>query len=113
MNERYIHKNYSRHNDSIFDSNDEQDLEVKALHQDKRCCYIATIIDADKRQPSLREEDTSYEQKVHLMLDTFDIFHGRKKETDDYHDIFNSTYFIEWMEKCRIPWTIAELRMLL
>ena len=49
IDESYIHKNYHRHDDSIFDPNDEQDLETKAQHKGKRYCFIAAIIDDDRR----------------------------------------------------------------
>lgn len=48
MDESYIHKNYCRHDDSLYDPNDEQDLETKAMHKGSRYCFIAAIIDEDK-----------------------------------------------------------------
>ena len=36
MDERYIHKKYQRHNDSLFNPNYEQDMEVKAMHKGRR-----------------------------------------------------------------------------
>ena len=45
MVERYIYKNYQRHDDSLFELNDEQDLEVKAMHKGRMFCFIAVIID--------------------------------------------------------------------
>ena len=36
VDESYIHKNYHRHDDSLFDPNDEQDMETKAQHKGKR-----------------------------------------------------------------------------
>ena len=45
MDESYIRKKYQRHENSLFDPNDEQDLEVKALHKGRRYCFIAVIID--------------------------------------------------------------------
>jgi hypothetical protein len=99
MDESYIHKNYQRHDDSLFDPNDEQDLETKAQHKGKRYCFIAAIIDADKRRPALPDEIKPECQKAQVMLETLDIFEGGKKQTADYHGMFDTTYFVKWMEK--------------
>ena len=80
MDKSCIHKNYSRHDDSYFDPNNEQDLEVKVQHKGKRYCKTA-ILDADKRQSAIQEEDKLYKQKAHLMLDILGIFEGKKKQT--------------------------------
>ena len=48
MDESYIHKNYHKYDDSLFDPNDEQDLERIAQHKGKHYCFIAAIIDDDK-----------------------------------------------------------------
>jgi hypothetical protein len=33
------------------------------------------------------------------MLETLDIFEGGKKQTKDYHGMFDHTYFFKWREK--------------
>ena len=48
MDESYIHKNYQRHENSLFDPNNKQDLEVKAMHKGRQYCFIAAIIDEDQ-----------------------------------------------------------------
>ena len=48
IDKSYIHKNYQCNNDSLFDPNNEQDLEVKAMHKGRRYCFIAAIINEDK-----------------------------------------------------------------
>eukprot|EP00957_Ditylum_brightwellii_P147093 11199954-Ditylum_brightwellii.AAC.1 len=83
MDESYIHINYHRHDDSLFDPNDEQDLKVKAMHKGRQFCFIAAIIDKDKTLSHVPEEK-SESAKAHLMLDTLDIFEGRE-QTVDYH----------------------------
>lgn len=79
INECNMHENYSPHDDSLLDQNDEQDLEVKAQHGCKRYWFIAAILHAGKRQPSLGEKGTPYKQEVDLKLDTFYIFEGGKQ----------------------------------
>lgn len=96
MDESYIHHHYSRHEDSLYDPNDEQDLAVKAQHKGRRYCFIAAIIDADRSVP---EAERNEAQKAALLRDTLDIFEGGKKQTKDYHGMFDSNYFILWMKK--------------
>ena len=101
MDESYIHKNYHRHDDSLFDPNDEQDLERIAEHKGQRYCFIAAIIDDDKSPDvlALPDEDRPEERKAGLMIETLDIFEGGKKQSVDYHGMFDSAYFIRWMDK--------------
>ncbi len=89
MDESYIHQNYCRHEDSLYDPNDEQDLTTVPRHKGRRYCFIAAIIDADR----------SDAQKAMLLKDTLDIFEGGKKQTKDYHGMFNHDYFVGWMRK--------------
>jgi transposase len=101
MDESYIHKNYCRHDDSLYDPNDEQDLQTIRIHKGQRYCFIAAIVDADHRKEA--KERTPYE-KAHLMKETLHIFQGgsskkKKKETKDYHGMFDFQYFKEWMSK--------------
>ena len=96
MDESYIHKNYCRHDDSLYDPNDEQDLTTVAAHKGQRYCFIAAIIDADHSLPlGLRHP----KQNAHILTDTVDIFEGGKKQTKDYHGMFNHDYFVVWMGK--------------
>ena len=101
MDESYIHKNYHRHDDSLFDPNDEQDLETKAQHKGKRYCFIAAIIDDDRRpeMQAIPDDVRPNANKAGLMHETLDIFEGGKKQTADYHGMFDSAYFINWMVK--------------
>jgi transposase len=108
MDESYCHKNYHRHDDILYDPNDEQDLQVKAQHKVKRYCFIAAIIDEDPQQSTVAEKVKHEYSKAHIMLDTLHIFEGGTKnnngkkntrEPKDYHGMFNSSYFIDWMGK--------------
>ena len=100
MDDSYIHKNYCRHDDSLYDPNDEQDLQTTPFHEGQRYCFIAAIVDADY---TVAEKDRSATQKAHLMKDTLHIFEGgsrnnKKKATKDYHGMFDFVYFKNWME---------------
>jgi len=44
LDESYIHKNYQQHNDSLFDPNNEQELEVKAQHKPKLHCLLLPLL---------------------------------------------------------------------
>ena len=78
MDESCIHKNYQRHDDSMFEPNDEQDMEVNSIHKGRLFCLIAAIIDEDQTLSYVPEEQKSESAKAHFMLDTFDIFEGGK-----------------------------------
>lgn len=43
IDESYVHHHYFRHNDPLYDPNDEKDLAVKAQHKGPRYCFIAAI----------------------------------------------------------------------
>ena len=66
MDESYIHKNYCRDDDSLYDPNDEQDLETKAMHKGSRYSFIAAIIDEDKQVPN--NSRTPLHEKVVLVV---------------------------------------------
>lgn len=103
MDESYIHHHYCRHDDSLYDPNDDEDLQTKARHKGSRYCFIAAIVDADHSVP---EQVRTPNQKAHLMSDTLHIFKGgsrsatkNKKPTKDYHGMFDFVYFKDWMNK--------------
>ena len=77
MDESYIQNNYALNDDGFYDPNDEKDMLMKAPHNGNLYCIIAAVIDADFRE--LEEEKKTIE-KAHLMLDTLEIFRGRKKQ---------------------------------
>lgn len=94
LDESYIHHNYSRHRDSLYDPSDENYVEPIKKHKGRRYCFIAAIIDGD---PNLENELWSGYDEPHLIEETLHIFEGGR--TKDYHGMFNTTYFINWMEK--------------
>lgn len=96
MDESYIHKNYRRHDDSLYDPNDEQDLTTIGFHKGQRYCFIAAIINEDF---NIEETERSENERAGILQETLDIFEGGKKQTKDYHGMFDNVYFITWMEK--------------
>jgi hypothetical protein len=43
LDESYIHQHYNRLEDSLFDSNDEQDEQLRVQHKGKRYCFLSVI----------------------------------------------------------------------
>ena len=93
MDERYIHKNYQRHDDSLVEPNDEQDLEVKAMNKGRFFYFIDAIIDEYQTLLHVMEEEKFEYAKDNFMLDTFGIFEGGK-QTVDYHGMFDTNDFV-------------------
>lgn len=96
LDESYVHHNYDRHDDSIFDPSDEQDIQIVVKHKGRRFCFIAAIVNADH---SIDESAQSPNQQAFLIPETLDIFEGGKTQTKDYHGMFDSAYFEHWMRK--------------
>ena len=96
MYESYIHKNYCRQEDALYDLNDEEDFNIIAHHKGQNYCVISAIVDTDHSVPEFKR---TYAQKAVLLHDTLDIFEGGKKQTKDYHGIFNHSYFVGCMSK--------------
>jgi len=82
IDESFIHHHYSRHNDSLFDPEDE--TETKPKHKGRRFCFIAGIL-----------EDGQGAGKL-LGLDIFEGGKKNGKTVEDYHSMFNHDYFSEW-----------------
>ena len=80
----------------MYDPNDEKDLKTVATHKGQRYCFIAAIVDAEH---SIPEESRTAEQKAGLLIDALDIFEGGKKQTKEYHGMFDHHYFVAWMRK--------------
>eukprot|EP00171_Calliarthron_tuberculosum_P008528 IDg8528t1 len=99
MEKRYIHKKYQRHDYSLFDPNDEQELEVKEMHKSKRHSFVAVIIDEYQTLANVQEEQKPKVSKTHLILETIDVFKGGKKQTVDYYGMFDTKHFVGWMKK--------------
>ncbi len=69
------------------------------MHKGCQYCFIAAIIDAKHGN----ENPESELEKAKLLPQTLEIFEGKnvsqKKETKDYHGVFNSEFFENWFKK--------------
>lgn len=96
--ERYIHKDYQRHGDSLFDPNDEHYLEVRAMRKGRLYYLIALIIAEDKSGLDISDQEWLAFAKACLLSETYDVFGSGNKQKVDYHGIFDTDYFVKWME---------------
>ena len=52
-------------------------------------------------------EERPDQTKAHLIMRTLTVFEGGKKQTQEFHGMFNSTYFIEnsviVMDNAKVP----------
>ncbi|RLN74517.1 hypothetical protein BBJ28_00023260, partial [Nothophytophthora sp. Chile5] len=74
MDESYIHQNYARHDDSLYDPSDTNI--TKAKYKGRRLCFIAAIIAEDT---SITDEERNGVYSAHLLKQTIDIFEGGSK----------------------------------
>ena len=73
---------------------------MKYEHRGKRSCLIISIIykDTQAAAPTNRVADQDPEaHSASLLHDTLGIFKGGNKQTEDYHGMFDTTYFIDWI----------------
>jgi transposase len=102
LDESYIHHHYHRNDDSCWDPNDDQDIQVgKAPAKGNRYCFLAAIQGADPRvkDPLLPEE------KAGMVVGSLWAFCPQRKgdHKGDYHKVFNSKNFIEWWKQQLLP----------
>lgn len=78
MEQSYIHKNYERHETSLFDTNDEQDLEFKsickAVYKGRRYSFIAAVIDKDRFPLEVADQERPANANTHLLHKTYEVF---------------------------------------
>ena len=43
LDESYVHQHYSRTDNSLYDTNDDQELQVRNAHKGRRICFVAAI----------------------------------------------------------------------
>jgi hypothetical protein len=93
LDESYIHHHYHRNDDSLWDPNDEQDIQVgKPSAKGRRYCFLAAIQGADPRV----EEALTPKEKAGIVPGTVWMFCPTKKgsHTGDYHKVFNAENFV-------------------
>lgn len=104
MDESYIHEHYHRNDDSIWDPNDDQDVQMsKAPAKGRRYCFAAAIQGPDPRV--VEHDGLPLERKAGLVPGTVWAFCPQKKgaHTGDYHKVFNGTNFLQWWKDQLLP----------
>jgi hypothetical protein len=105
MDESYIHQHYHRFNDSIWDPNDDQDVQIsKAPSKGSRYCFAAAIQGPDPRV-AVGQETTEVTAKAGLVPGSVWAFCPQKKgdHTGDYHKVFHGGNFVEWWKGQLLP----------
>ena len=102
MDESYIHEHYHRNNDSIWDPNDDQDIQFgKAPAKGRRYCFAAAI-----QGPNPCVSDAVLNQdKAGLVPGSVWAFCPQKAKDHggDYHKVFNGQNFVKWWKEQLLP----------
>jgi len=116
MDESYIHHHYHRHENSLWDPNDELDLQQKMQHKGKRYCIIGAIIEPNPRvrnptQPEdrghvvpglLRQWEAGLKKPARKQNESDKDYDARCKKklkeshSGDYHKNFDDENFCAW-----------------
>ena len=122
LDESYIHQHYKKNNDSVWDPNDDQDLQFgKEKNKGNRYCFLCAIQGPNPQvfQPTddeCNDEEAKLFDKMTLStLETKDrggVVPGsvwafcpqqKKLHKGDYHKVFKSTNFMQWWNDQLIP----------
>ena len=96
LDESYIHEHYNRNDDSIWDPNDDQDVQYrKAKNKGCRYCFLAAI---QGPNPRATEGSTNKENCAGLVPGSVMKFCPQKAKDSqgDYHKVFDSKNFTAW-----------------
>ena len=114
LDESYIHQHYHKFFDSLWDPNDEQDLQIgKDANKGNRYCFLCAIQGPNPRvfQPDnganandaklldkLKLSQLEKKDRGGVVPGTVWTFCPQKKEhhQGDYHKVFNSSNFMAW-----------------
>ena len=122
LDESYIHQHYKKSNDSIWDPNDDQDVQFgKDKNKGNRYCFLCAIQGPNPQvfQPSDTECNNAEaklfdkmtlstlpkEDRGGVVPNTVWAFcpQQKKMHKGDYHKVFNSTNFLQWWNDQLIP----------
>ena len=121
LDESYIHQHYHKNDDSCWDPNDEQDIQVgKAPAKGNRYCFLCAIQGPNPRvftpDDSENDRDARLLDKLKLdqlgMADRGGIVDGsvwafcpqqKKQHKGDYHKVFNAENFVQWWKDQLLP----------
>jgi transposase len=104
MDESYIHHHYHRFDDSLWDPNDEQDLQVsKAPVKGRRYCFAAAIQGPDPRV--CITQNSSKETLAGLVPGSVWDFcpQAPGASKGDYHKVFHGKNFLAWWKNQLLP----------
>jgi len=96
LDESYIHEHYHRLEESIWDPNDDQDLQCKLPHKGQRYCFIAAI---QGPHPQNMKKDPAGMVPGSLWY----FCPNKKAQKGDYHKAFNGSNFLEWWHTHLLP----------
>lgn len=122
LDESYIHQHYKKNNDSLWDPNDDQDVQFgKEQHKGNRYCFLCAIQGPNPRV--FEPTDTTCQDEEAKLLDKLTLSslpkHDRggivtnsvwtfspqqkKMHKGDYHKVFNAKNFIQWWTDQLMP----------
>ncbi|KAG7356089.1 DDE superfamily endonuclease [Nitzschia inconspicua] len=104
LGESYVHEHYHRNDDSLWDPNDDQDIQYsKAPAKGKRYCFAAAIQGPDPRV--VQHDGLAKERKAGLVPNSLWAFcpQGRGANTGDYHKVFDGENFVNWWKTQLLP----------
>lgn len=106
LDESYIHQHYHRNDDSLWDPNDDQDVQVsKAPGKGRRYCFLAAIQGPNPRAPVLPGEPLDRMDMAGLVPGSVWAFSPqlKKQHQGDYHKVFNGENFLAWWRNQLLP----------
>ena len=86
--ELYVHQHYSRTDNSLYDPNDDQDLQVRKAHKRRRIFFVVAIQASHCGSPASLVENSLW---------SF-IPNQKNGHRGDYHKVFNSQNFATWFK---------------
>jgi hypothetical protein len=83
LDESFVHHHYAKHDISLYDPTDDNDVQPNAKHKGQRYCFIGAIVDGGD---------------FASQFVCYDKFVGGKRQTKDYHGMFDHKYFVAWFQ---------------
>ena len=121
LNESYIHEHYKKDADSVWDPNDNQDLQVGKLpNKGNRYCFLCAIQGPNPRvfdySDIVKDEEARLMDKL-TLVDLIPTDRGgvveksvwsfspqqKKMHKGNYHKVFNSANFLQWWRDQLLP----------
>lgn len=93
LDESYIHQHYSKSNNSLYDPNDNEDIQSRQPHKGRRICFLAAI------KNSIGDEKAGFVANSAWWF----IPKGKNAHGGDYHKSFNSHNFLAWFRQNLMP----------